>query len=155
MAGQVVSEGFLRWRVSPVFRRVLTRAIGLVPSMAVAIAAGRSGVDTMLVASQVALSIVLPFIVLPLLYLTGSSGVMTVRRVRPEAEDDGNKVQLEQTESIDLAGSSNASTKDVEAAVETVDYSNNRFVAAFAWLLWLVLVAANVYAIVTLGLGQD
>ena len=48
--------------------------------MAVAIAAGRNGVDTLLVASQVALSIVLPFIVFPLLWVTGDVGVMSVRK---------------------------------------------------------------------------
>ncbi|KIP03915.1 hypothetical protein PHLGIDRAFT_110303 [Phlebiopsis gigantea 11061_1 CR5-6] len=138
MAGQTVSEGFLRWRVSPIFRRVVTRAIGLVPAMAVAIAAGRGGVDTLLVASQVALSIVLPFIVFPLLYLTSSREIMSVKR------------DAACTPSADSTG-----VRDVEGVVETVDYSNPKIVTVLGWLLWIVIVAANVYAIVSLALGQE
>ena len=73
----------------PIMRRLITRALGLVPSMAVAIAAGRNGVDTLLVASQVALSIVLPFIVFPLLWVTGDVGVMSVRKDLVEGVEGG------------------------------------------------------------------
>ncbi len=59
VAGQAVSEGFLNIRLSPVFRRLITRLLSLVPALTVAIAIGRSGIDTLLVASQVVLSIVL------------------------------------------------------------------------------------------------
>lgn len=43
----------------------MTRCIGIVPSLAVALSVGRQGIDTLLVASQVALSIVLTFVLLP------------------------------------------------------------------------------------------
>ncbi|KAF8758971.1 Mn2 and Fe2 [Rhizoctonia solani] len=72
LAGQIVSEGFIEWRISPLARRTITRLIGLVPSMVVAIAVGRQGIDALLVASQVALSIVLPFVIFPLVYLASS-----------------------------------------------------------------------------------
>ncbi|KAJ7914723.1 NRAMP family [Mycena leptocephala] len=65
VAGQAVSEGFLDWRVSPVVRRLLTRLIAVVPSLAVAVGVGRPGIDALLVASQVILAVVLPFIALP------------------------------------------------------------------------------------------
>ncbi|EEB93577.1 hypothetical protein MPER_07741, partial [Moniliophthora perniciosa FA553] len=55
VAGQAVSEGFLQWRVSPVIRRLLTRLLAVIPSMVVAIAIGRKGIDTLLVLSQVVL----------------------------------------------------------------------------------------------------
>lgn len=143
--------------LQPIFRRVITRAIGLVPSMAVAIAAGRGGVDTLLVASQVALSIVLPFIVFPLLYLTCSKSIMTVRKPPPSPEpkhDVGPAETVVETLADDDAGAAAARERDLEGAVETVDYANPKIVAAFGWLLWIVVVAANVYAIVTLGLGE-
>ena len=65
MAGQTVSQGFLRWTIRPWLRRIITRCIGMVPSLVVAVAIGPSGIDTLLVASQVALSIALPFVVGP------------------------------------------------------------------------------------------
>ncbi|KAG9127978.1 hypothetical protein FRC07_006572 [Ceratobasidium sp. 392] len=80
LAGQIVSEGFIEWRISPLARRSITRLIGLVPSMVVAIAIGRQGIDALLVASQVALSIVLPFVIFPLVYLASSDVVMRVPR---------------------------------------------------------------------------
>jgi metal iron transporter len=64
----------------PFLRRLVTRLIGLVPSMVVAIAVGRPGINTLLVASQVALSIVLPFVAFPLIWLTSSKSVMRVKK---------------------------------------------------------------------------
>ena len=48
--------------------------------MVVAIAVGRQGINTLLIASQVALSIVLPFVALPLIWFTTSKSVMSVRK---------------------------------------------------------------------------
>lgn len=147
-------------------RRLITRAIGLVPSLAVAIAAGRGGVDTLLVASQVALSIVLPFIVFPLLYLTGSDRIMTVDKVREEDAKDDVHIGMRETADLDLSPTatrivdeggegSEGHRRDVEGAVERVSFANGRVVNTLGWLLWIILVAANVYAIVTLGLGES
>ncbi|KAI0757298.1 natural resistance-associated macrophage protein-domain-containing protein [Daedaleopsis nitida] len=83
LAGQIVSEGFIEWRVSPFLRRIITRLIGLIPSVVVAIAVGQPGIDTLLVASQVALAIVLPFVAAPLIWLTSSKSVMSVRKPAP------------------------------------------------------------------------
>jgi metal iron transporter len=79
LAGQIVSEGFIEWKVSPFLRRLITRCISLVPSVIVAASVGRGGITTLLVASQVILSVVLPFIAFPLIYLTSSEKVMRVR----------------------------------------------------------------------------
>ncbi|KNZ57618.1 hypothetical protein VP01_2111g1 [Puccinia sorghi] len=62
LAGQIVSEGFIEWRTRPVVRRLVTRLIGIVPSAIVAASVGPKGVDDLLVGSQVALSLVLPFV---------------------------------------------------------------------------------------------
>ncbi|KAG8721003.1 hypothetical protein FRC09_008624 [Ceratobasidium sp. 395] len=80
LAGQIVSEGFIEWRISPLVRRLITRLIGLIPSTIVAITVGRQGIDVLLVASQVALSIVLPFVILPLVYLTSQESIMEVAK---------------------------------------------------------------------------
>ena len=53
------------WKLTPWKRRAITRAIGIVPSLAVAIAVGRSGIDAILIGSQVALSMILPFVLAP------------------------------------------------------------------------------------------
>ena len=61
-------------------RRLFTRCLGLVPALVVAAALGRPGIDALLVASQVVLSIVLPFVVFPLVWLTSSRAVMAVKK---------------------------------------------------------------------------
>lgn len=42
-----------------------------------------------------------------------------------------------------------------EAQVEMVDFSNGKITMAFGWAIWLVVVMANVYAIVGLARGED
>ncbi|KAG7099524.1 hypothetical protein E1B28_001366 [Marasmius oreades] len=95
LAGQVVSEGFLDWRMSPFLRRLVTRLISLIPSVAVSVSVGRDGVDTLLVISQVILSVALPFIAFPLIYLTSSAMVMRVVELsdRPSTFSEANEKQ--------------------------------------------------------------
>lgn len=97
--------------------------------MAVAIAAGRNGVDTLLVASQVALSIVLPFIVFPLLYLTSSKSIMAVKKPLDRPLEDQPEVEAsEPAPAPDAATTDGALSKsddlqrDLENAAETIDY---------------------------------
>ncbi|KAI9060480.1 natural resistance-associated macrophage protein [Trametes sanguinea] len=150
LAGQIVSEGFIRWRLSPVMRRLFTRCIGLVPSLVVAAAAGRAGIDTLLVASQVILSIVLPFIVLPLVWLTSNKTIMSVKKPKATVT----RIDESQSPSAN-ANLSSEPDGDAEAQTEeTVDFSNGRIVMILGYLIWLVVVIANVYAIVGLCLGE-
>jgi metal iron transporter len=85
LAGQLVSEGFINWRTDPFLRRVVTRLVAIIPSLTVSLAVGKDGLDEMLVASQVALSIALPFVLLPLILVTGNKARMTAT-VKDEAE---------------------------------------------------------------------
>jgi manganese transport protein len=66
LAGQIVMEGFLRLRLPPWFRRLLTRGLAIVPVVAVTALYGESGTAKLLVLSQVVLSMQLPFAVVPL-----------------------------------------------------------------------------------------
>jgi metal iron transporter len=65
LAGQTISEGFLQWRTNPIVRRLVTRGIGIIPSVIIATSSGRQGLNTLLIASQSALSVVLPFVIFP------------------------------------------------------------------------------------------
>ncbi|KAI0322314.1 Nramp-domain-containing protein [Amylostereum chailletii] len=195
LAGQIVSEGFIEWRFSPVLRRLITRLLGLIPSMAVAIAFGRDGIDTLLVVSQVILSIVLPVVVFPLVYFSSSPALMSVPKppspqtvypsapVGTEKEKaevvimeapvipamclDGEDARLpsipEQTLQEEAAGVGEERTMDPREREdsrsglidfeETVDYSNGWALTTVGYLIWLLVVAANVYVIVELILG--
>ena len=70
LAGQIVMEGFLNLRIRPWLRRLITRAIAIVPAAFVAIYYGASGTAKLLVFSQVVLSLQLSFAVFPLVRFT-------------------------------------------------------------------------------------
>jgi manganese transport protein len=70
LAGQIVMEGFLNLRIRPWLRRLITRAIAIVPAAIVAIFYGESGTAKLLVLSQVVLSLQLSFAVFPLVRFT-------------------------------------------------------------------------------------
>lgn len=132
-------------------RRTITRFLAIVPSMVIAIGLGKPGINALLVGSQVVLSIVLPFVITPLLYLTSNEAMMSVRKTRTEmiantAIDVRSEILLQSRDQDSNA----AERADVD---EMVDYSNNKFVIVVGVLSWLVIVAANVYVMVELGLS--
>jgi manganese transport protein len=76
LAGQIVMEGFLEIRLRPWVRRLLTRAIAIVPAVIVAVTFGASGTAKLLILSQVVLSLQLPFAVIPLVQFTSNRAKM-------------------------------------------------------------------------------
>ena len=78
LAGQVVMEGFVRLRMSPVQRQLFTRALAIVPAVAVLFHSGDDGVLQLLVLSQVVLSLQLPFAIVPLIRFTSAAPIMGV-----------------------------------------------------------------------------
>jgi len=76
LAGQIVMEGFLRLRIAPWARRLLTRGIAIVPVVIVTAIYGEHGTARLLVLSQVVLSMQLPFAVIPLVMFVGNKARM-------------------------------------------------------------------------------
>jgi manganese transport protein len=76
MAGQVVMEGFLRWRVKPWVRRIVTRLVAIIPAILIIGLRGEGSVTDLLVLSQVVLAMQLPLAMFPLLHFTSSRKVM-------------------------------------------------------------------------------
>ncbi|KAI9742080.1 MAG: hypothetical protein M1834_000470 [Cirrosporium novae-zelandiae] len=126
IAGQMVSEGFLNWTVAPWLRRLITRSISIIPSIIIAAAVGKDGLNATLTASQVVLSVILPFVTAPLIYFTCRNRYMTVAIETPGEGPEGDDVKMR----------------------------NNWFIAALAILIWLVIVIMNVALLVLVGLGK-
>jgi manganese transport protein len=76
IAGQVILEGFLNLRIPNWQRRLITRALALLPALGGVLWLGEAGVGQLLVGSQVVLSLQLPFAIWPLLRLTGDRELM-------------------------------------------------------------------------------
>jgi manganese transport protein len=70
LAGQIVMEGFLNIRIRPWLRRLITRAIAIIPAIIVTVISGEKGTTNLLVLSQVILSLQLSFAVFPLVLFT-------------------------------------------------------------------------------------
>jgi manganese transport protein len=72
LAGQVVMEGFIQMKLAPWMRRLITRGIAIVPTIAVVWFYGERGTEKLLILSQVILSLQLSFAVVPLVIFTSS-----------------------------------------------------------------------------------
>jgi len=139
IAGQMVSEGALNWTLTPWLRRFITRSISITPSIIIAGAVGRDGLSAALNGTQVALSVVLPFVSAPLIYFTCRNKYMTVRTPEP--------------------GSSAISFDGFDEATDAprtggVKMRNSWWVAAIAVVIWLVITIMNVANLVLLGKGE-
>lgn len=69
LAGQIVMEGFLRIRIAPWLRRIITRGLALIPAVAM-VAGGGGNTVGLIVLSQVVLAMQLPFALIPLVMFT-------------------------------------------------------------------------------------
>jgi len=139
IAGQMVSEGAINWKLQPWMRRLLTRSISITPSIIIAGAVGGSGLIKALVGTQVALSVVLPFVAAPVVWFTAKGSFMTVKTTREVNIGDGDTGVGEMVEDAEEQG---------------VNMRNHWVVTVFAVLIWLVITVMNIANLVLLGKGQ-
>lgn len=76
MAGQIVMEGFLNFRMRPWLRRLITRLVAVIPAVLTISYLGESATYQLLIFSQVILSLQLPFAVIPLIQFTSDRARM-------------------------------------------------------------------------------
>lgn len=76
LAGQIVMEGYLKLRINPLIRRLLTRLIAIVPAVLVILIYGESELDDLLILSQVILSLQLGFAIIPLIHFVSDKASM-------------------------------------------------------------------------------
>ena len=76
MAGQIVMEGYLRLRINPWMRRLITRLIAITPAVIVILISGDENLDDLLVLSQVILSLQLGFAIIPLIHFVSDKETM-------------------------------------------------------------------------------
>ncbi|KAK0556733.1 Manganese transporter smf1 [Tilletia horrida] len=182
LAGQIISEGFIRWKTSPLTRRILTRVIAMVPSLIVASAVGKDGVDALLVGSQVVLSMALPFVTAPLLIITGLKSWMRVwednsdstatttttatandtleqprtssseRNAVGDASRSTEVAELSESREAGepVAPASASVSGETEAGGKWHHFQNWWPVAVLGWAVFGVIVAADVFTLVTL-----
>jgi manganese transport protein len=83
LAGQIVMEGYLQLRINPWMRRLLTRMIAIIPAVIVILVNGEKDINSLLVLSQVVLSLQLGFAVIPLIHFVSDKKTMGVFAIKP------------------------------------------------------------------------
>ena len=83
LAGQIVMEGYLHLRINPIARRLLTRLIAIVPAVLVILINGEENIDSLLILSQVVLSLQLGFAIIPLIHFTSDKKTMGKFAIKP------------------------------------------------------------------------
>ncbi|RYY87363.1 MAG: iron/manganese transporter [Chitinophagaceae bacterium] len=78
LAGQIVMEGYLKLRIDPWVRRLLTRLLAIVPAVIVILVFGEDKLDLLLLLSQVILSLQLGFAIIPLIHFVSDKKTMGV-----------------------------------------------------------------------------
>ncbi|KAI4604267.1 hypothetical protein KJ359_000398 [Pestalotiopsis sp. 9143b] len=151
ISGQMVCEGALKWKMKPWLRRLCTRSISITPSIIIAGAAGRDKLSAALNGSQVALSIVLPFVSAPLIWYTCFNKYMTVQpgmaRFYKEGSDDEPRGANRHVDSRDEEDGIDG----VSGLGELVKMGNDWWVCILSVLIWLVITIMNVANLVLLG----
>ncbi len=83
LAGQIVMEGYLQLRINPLLRRLLTRLLAIIPAIIVILIAGEQKVDSLIVLSQVILSVQLGFAIIPLIHFVSDKKMMGIFSITP------------------------------------------------------------------------
>ena len=83
LAGQIVMEGYLRLRINPMIRRLITRLLAIIPAIIVIAVFGEDRVDSLLIFSQVILSLQLGFAVIPLIHFVSDKKTMGIFVIKP------------------------------------------------------------------------
>ncbi|KAF2224909.1 natural resistance-associated macrophage protein-domain-containing protein [Elsinoe ampelina] len=128
IAGQMVCEAQLSWRVQPWVRRLVTRMITVAPAIVIAAAVGEEGLSRALEASQVVLCFCLPAVIGPLVWFTGRAAYCGVA-IAPWMDDD-------------------------RSQVKTVQFRNHWCTTAVAITIWLCIVCMNITTVVNVARGR-
>ncbi len=83
LAGQIVMEGYLSLRINPWMRRLLTRLVAITPAVIIILINGEKDINSLLVLSQVILSLQLGFAVIPLIHFVSDKKTMGAYRIKP------------------------------------------------------------------------
>jgi manganese transport protein len=83
LAGQIVMEGYLRLRINPWIRRLMTRLIAIIPAVIVILVNGENNIDGLLILSQVILSLQLGFAIIPLILFVSDKKTMGIFAIKP------------------------------------------------------------------------
>lgn len=126
IAGQMVGEGHINWTLKPWMRRILTRAISIIPCLTISVFIGKNGLGVALNISQIIISILLPPLTAPLIYFTCCKKIM--------------KVELGDEDEVE-------GIEDADSGKRYKYMTNSWITTIIVVIIWLLVAILNVYAI--------
>ncbi|VEU22967.1 DEKNAAC104017 [Brettanomyces naardenensis] len=158
VAGQMIMEGHAKLSMPPGLKRILTRIVSITPCIIVVVKYGREGLSSVLNGSQVVLSMLLPFVSAPLIYLTCNKTIMRVKVDATEVrcQENSSGIQLQDmsegiTGQYQLIGDDEGS----ENGVIYKDMSNGKIACIASILIWAIISGLNFWLLASLALGKD
>lgn len=151
LAGQMVSEGFLHWTLPPTLRRLITRSVAITPCLVLVLVAGRSGLSGALNASQVILSLLLPFVSAPLIYFTSSKEIMKINLAN-DCHDESIRLMDVGDSAV---GDDSATDDELHEQPQYKDMSNSVLTNVFAVLIWCSISGLNFFLLFSFASGKD
>lgn len=166
LAGQMVSEGFLDWKISPTLRRIITRSIAILPCFLLSFLSGREGLNSILNLSQVILCLLLPIVSAPLIIFTNSKHIMKVKvkddailldtlNNYTEGNDDSDDIENVTPNNNDASQRNDVDRVVTKDSVVYIDMSNGPITKFFSIVIWVFISLLNLYLIFNLALGKD
>lgn len=146
MAGQLVCEGAMNWRISPFLRRLVTRSVAIIPGIIIAGIKGRNGLAAALNGCNVVLSLALIFLTFPLVWYTARD-----RYMRVKLDDSEEPVGV--IDGIFNYQTERAAAEAGQATAGTISLANNLATTVVALLIWLFIAGMNIATLVFLGMG--
>lgn len=170
IAGQMIMEGHSNAKLPPGIKRIITRAVALIPCILVVITNGREGLSAVLNASQVVLSFMLPFISAPLIYFTSNREIMKVEISKDLIKADLNSIELNELSNKIRSRSENSEVGSTEyidshqwmpqpqresTIQEFKNMSNGKFTTFAAIFVWFLITFLNFWLLASMALGKD
>lgn len=165
IAGQMIMEGHAKVTVPPGLKRIITRAVALVPCIAVVLTNGREGLSTVLNASQVVLSFMLPFVSAPLIYFTSSRHIMKVPLLHETETESPTDIELDSLSDAGLQPRSSHALNTYQRLPDNMllspsgtlykDMSNSMATTTIATIFWALISFLNFWLLLSMALGRD
>ncbi len=134
--------------MKPWVRRLVTRLLAIGPAIICILLYGESGLNDLLILSQIILSLQLPFAVWPLVYFTSKKEIMTITFSGIySSEENRDCADVNPIIALEEPSSNNP-------RVETVDYSNTWVMTFFSVLICLILTIFNLVFLIQVAIGK-
>ena len=168
MAGQMIMEGHAKLSMPPGLKRILTRIVSITPCIIVVIKSGREGLSSVLNGSQVILSMLLPFVSAPLIYLTCNKKIMRVRvgKSYGTSSEDSSEMELqnmsgqqdtdqEQNRHANSGRYDELPTGNNDNHEVYKDMSNGKVSGIISFIVWLFISILNFWLLASLAVGKN